>query len=42
MSDFSKLVFVAVFGLGALYWVVLYVAQSEFGVQLPDPLGLLN
>ena len=42
MSDFARMVFMAVVGLGIAYWVVLYVARTEFGLELPDPVGLLN
>ena len=42
MSDFVRLAIVTVLGLGILYWAVLYAARAEFGVYLPDPLGLLN
>ena len=40
MSNFIKLVIVAVIGLGIL--VVAYVARTEFGVGLTDLFSLLN
>ena len=41
MSDFPKLVIVAVLGVGFLFWVVEHVVRTEFGVELTDLLRWL-
>jgi hypothetical protein len=42
MPDLARLVIVVVIGLGVFYWVVAYVARTEFGVELPDLFSSLN
>ncbi len=42
MSDFIRLVLVTILGVAILYLIFVYVARTEFGVEIPDLLEWLR